>query len=208
LLNPEKLLSSAARIYGDQMDLLWGEFRPVPESQLVVIENQGQIKINDLIFHALETPGHASHHFAYLLDGVCFCGDIGGVRMTGARHLRLPMPPPEFHPEKWRQSLEELRQYAITHILPTHFGVFSDVDWHLDAIENALDDVETWMETFMPQGLPDDRLKAEFIQWEAERSRFDQIETEYQNVYQTANPVEISLLGIKRYWKKFHPDNQ
>jgi len=174
LLKPEKLLSSAARIYGDQMGLLWGEFLP---------------------------------HFAYLLDGICFCGDIGGVRMAGARHLRLPMPPPEFHPHIWRQSLIKLRQHSIIHLLPTHFGVFSDVGWYLDAIERALDDVEIWMEEYMPQSLPDDELKAAFIKWEADRSRFDQIEADYLAVYQTANPVEISLLGIQRYWKKNRQDS-
>lgn len=208
MLNPEKLLSSAARIYGDQMGLLWGEFRPVPEAQLVIHDDQQQITIDDLEFHAVETPGHASHHFAYLLDGVCFCGDIGGVRMAGARHLRLPMPPPEFHPGVWRQSLNKLRQYAISHMLPTHFGVFPDANWHLDAIDRALDDVENWMDEFMPQDLPENRLKAEFIRWEAERSRFDRIEADNQAVYQTANPVEISLLGIQRYWKKFRQENQ
>jgi len=88
-------------------------------------------------------------------------------------------------------------------MLPTHFGVFSDVEWHLDAIERALDDVETWMEDFMPQALPYEELKTEFVKWEAERSMFDQIEAGYQAVYQTANPVEISLFGIQRYWKKY-----
>ena len=206
LLNPDKLLSSAARIYGDQMGLLWGEFRPVPQARLVIHEDLEQITINELTFQALETPGHASHHFAYLLDGICFCGDIGGVRMVGAQHIRLPMPPPEYHPLQWCKSLEKLRNYPITHMLPTHFGIFSDVEWHLDAIEHALDDVETWMEEFMPQALPYDELKAEFVKWEAERSMFDQIEAGYQAVYQTANPVEISLFGIQRYWKKYHQD--
>lgn len=207
LANPDRLLSSAARIYGDQMDLLWGEFRPVPEAQLVTHLDREEIAIGGLTFQALDTPGHASHHFAYLLEGICFCGDIGGVRMSGARHLRLPMPPPEFHPGKWRKSLQLIRQYPISHMLPTHFGIFSDVDWHLDAIEQALDDVEKWMEEYMPQELPPDLLKAEFVRWEAERSRADNIEADYQSVYQTANPVDISLLGTQRYWKKHRSNN-
>ena len=206
LLNPEKLLSSAARIYGDQMGLLWGEFQPVPEDMLEIHRDREPIVINELTFLALDTPGHASHHFAYLLDGTCFCGDIGGVRMEGARHLRLPMPPPEFHPDLWRQSLKTLRQHAISHLLPTHFGIFADVDWHLDAIELALDDVETWMDEVMPQGLNQDELKSEFIAWESRRSQADRIEAEYQSGYQAANPVEISLLGIQRYWKKYRQE--
>lgn len=206
LIDPEKLLASAGRIYGEQMDLLWGEFLPVPESHLVIHEDQEQIMIEDLTFQALDTPGHASHHFAYLLDGICFSGDIGGVRMTGMRHLRLPMPPPEFHPGKWRESLARLRQVNITQILPTHFGKFSDVDWHLDAIELALDQVETWMEEVMPQNLPLEQLRREFLKWESRRSTGDQIGADDQQVYQTANPIEISLLGIQRFWKKYRQD--
>lgn len=203
LINPEKLLSSAARIYGDQMDLLWGEFRPVPESQLVIHQEQEQIKIGQLTFQALDTPGHASHHFAYLLDGTCFSGDIGGIRMAGVRHLRLPMPPPEFNPLLWRQSLATLRQHEIQHIIPTHFGIFSDPAWHLEALERALDQVEDWMEKYMPKGLSPEQLKREFVKWEAGRSQIDHIEDEDQSVYQAANPVEISLLGIQRYWSKY-----
>ena len=203
LVNPGKLLSSAARIYGDQMDLLWGEFKPVPASQLVVHEDGELIQIEELTFQALETPGHASHHFAYLMDGSCFSGDIGGVRMTGSRHLRLPMPPPEFNPIEWRQSLDKLRQQTFLQIIPTHFGIFLDPGWHLDAIERALDGIETWMDKFMPHSLPPEQLKAEFIQWETERSHADQIAAVDQAVYQAANPVEISLLGIQRYWKKY-----
>jgi glyoxylase-like metal-dependent hydrolase (beta-lactamase superfamily II) len=204
LINPQKLLTSAERIYGDQMGLLWGEFRPVPETNLEIHYHQDDIHINELTFRVLETPGHASHHNAYLLDGVCFCGDIGGVRMIGARHLRLPMPPPEFDPGKWRYSLGVLQHHAITHMLPTHFGVFSDVDWHLDAIERALDDVEVWMDQYMPLDLPDRELKEAFIEWETTRTQIDQIDIDYHFVYQTANPAEISLLGIKRFWKKHH----
>ena len=108
LLNPEKLLASAARIYGDNMHTLWGEFLPVPEEQLTVHEDGEVIEIEGLRFRALDTPGHAFHHYAYIYQEVCFSGDIGGVRVGGARHVRLPMPPPEFNLELWRESVRRL----------------------------------------------------------------------------------------------------
>jgi glyoxylase-like metal-dependent hydrolase (beta-lactamase superfamily II) len=204
LLNPQKLLSSAGRIYGDKMELLWGEFLPVPDSQVVIHQDQELIEIENLTFRALETTGHASHHFAYFLDGACFSGDIGGVRMTGVRHIRLPMPPPEFHLGSWRHSLEILRQEEISHILPTHFGIFTDPDWHLAALDEALDDIENWMEEIMPKELPLKEFKAEFLKWESQRAQADNIDPQFSNVYRTANPPEISILGIQRYWRKFH----
>ena len=204
LLNPQKLLSSAGRIYGDKMELLWGAFLPVTESQVVIHQDQELIEIENLTFRPLETTGHASHHFAYILDGACFSGDIGGVRMTGARHIRLPMPPPEFHLESWRHSLEILRQEEISRIIPTHFGIFTDPDWHLAALDEALDDIENWMEEIMPKELPSEEFKAEFLKWESQRAQADNIDPQFSNVYRTANPPEISILGIQRYWRKFH----
>lgn len=203
LIDPQKLLASAGRIYGDRMDLLWGEFLPVPESQLNIHLDREIIEINNLVFLPLDTPGHASHHFAYLLAGACFSGDIGGVRMTGARHIRLPMPPPEFHLEHWRSSLDILRSQEIFHILPTHFGIFSDPDWHLAAVEGALDDVEAWMVQYMPENLSADEFENEFLKWERQRARADLIDNHDMNVYRTANPPEISMLGIQRYWHKY-----
>jgi glyoxylase-like metal-dependent hydrolase (beta-lactamase superfamily II) len=207
LIDPQRLLASAGRIYGDEMDLLWGEFLPVPESQLVIHQDREAIEIGDLVFRPLETTGHASHHYAYLLGEVCFSGDILGVRMTGVRHIRLPMPPPEFHPGKWRNSLEILQQEAISHILPTHFGIFSDPDWHLAAVEKALDDVEAWMDAVMSRELPPDDFEAEYLEWESQRALADNINPPVRKIYKTANPSSISILGIQRYWRKYRQEN-
>ncbi len=207
LINPEKLLASAGRIYGDKMDLLWGEFSPVPESQVVIHQDRETIEIEQLVFLPLETTGHASHHFVYMLESACFSGDIAGVRMAGTRHIRLPMPPPEFHLEQWRASLQILRAQEIAHILPTHFGIFSDPDWHLDAVSRALDEVDAWMDEFMPKEMPPDEFEAEFLKWERERAQADLIDSQDMNVYRTANPPEISMLGIQRYWRKYRQES-
>lgn len=202
LIEPERLLSSAERIYGDQMELLWGEFFPVPESSLVIHQDREFIEINNLVFQAIETPGHASHHFAYLFNSACFTGDIGGVRMAETKHVRLPMPPPEFHLESWKQSIEVLRNENISCILPTHFGMFTDPEWHFAALMDGLNDVEIWMEEFMPKKLPPNEFRAEFLRWESERARKDHINNQISDVYRAANPPEISILGIQRYWQK------
>ncbi len=97
MLNPEKLLASAGRIYGDRMDSLWGEFLSVPEDRLKVAEDAQEIVIGSMQFLPVNTPGHAEHHYAYLFEDICFSGDIGGVRIPGFPYLRVPMPPPELH---------------------------------------------------------------------------------------------------------------
>src|SRR5687767_5725248 len=70
MLNPEKLLASAARIYGDRMRSLWGEFLPVPESRLNVPNDMEEIAIGKLRFQPVNTPGHAEHHYAYLYEDI------------------------------------------------------------------------------------------------------------------------------------------
>lgn len=203
LRNPEKLLASARRIYGEQMDTLWGEFLPVPEEKLCVIKDGECVEVGGLSLRAMDTPGHAYHHHVYFHEDICFSGDIGGVRMAGLRHLRLPMPPPEFHLESWRQSLAKLKKERFNFIAPTHFGIYADPAWHLTALEKALDEVEAWMEAVMPNQLPLEELNAEFLQWTRQRSLAAGIDPEILDIYEAANPSWMSTLGIQRYWEKY-----
>jgi glyoxylase-like metal-dependent hydrolase (beta-lactamase superfamily II) len=207
LIDPEKLLSSAQRIYGDAMDSLWGEFLSVPPERLSVLQDGEVVEVGDLCFRALETPGHASHHLAYLFQDICFSGDIGGVRMSGVKHLRLPMPPPEFHLELWRESIFRLqREYqrgAFQRIAPTHFGLFDDPVWHLDALKNELEAVESWLMETMSGDPPLDQLTELFVSWAQARSRQQGVESTTVANFETANPSWMSATGLQRYWRKF-----
>jgi len=205
LVDPSRLLASAARIYQERMQSLWGDFEPVPTAQLVILEDGQEIEVGPYTMRALDTPGHANHHLAYLLDTICFSGDVGGVRIQaeGKRHLRVPMPPPEFHPPRWRESLAKLKRERITRIAPTHFGFFDDVDWHLDEILAELDAVEDWMEKIMPRGLELEELRAEFLNWVKSRAAQLDLSGQAQDAFEKANPSGMSADGIYRYWHKY-----
>ena len=202
LADPSKLLRSAARIYGDAMDRLWGDTLPVPAEQLVQLHDRDTIEIGPLHFEALDTPGHAYHHMAYLLDGTCFTGDVGGVRMQGVHHVVLPLPPPEIDLPRWRDSLATLRTAGITRIAPTHFGLFEDVNWHLDALEQALDETERWTASTMADPPPDDLLKTHVSAWQRDLARADGVTDRQWHRYETANPSWMAAAGLKRYWRK------
>ena len=202
MLNPEKLLVSAQRIYGDRMESLWGEFLPVPPGQLHVPKDAEEIVIGRLEFLPLNTPGHAEHHFSYLLEDVVFSGDVGGVRIPGYRYLRVPMPPPELHLERWRESVALLRQQKPARIAPTHFGFFEDVDWHLREIENGLDAAARWIEEVMPADLPVDELRQSFTDWMNAEGEKIGLDAETTKAYDLANPLGMSADGLLRYWKK------
>jgi glyoxylase-like metal-dependent hydrolase (beta-lactamase superfamily II) len=207
MIQPDKLLASAARIYGDQMDSLWGEFLPVPADKLIVIQDGENIEIEGICIRALDTPGHANHHFAYIYEDTCFSGDIGGVRLPGPAHLRLPMPPPELNLKKWRASLEKLKREYLAgnyaRIAPTHFGIYRDTDWHLAALFDTLDEIDAWIEAIMPDEPGMDKLNDRFLEWSERRSLKQGITQELLEAYEAANPSWMSAQGLQRYWEKF-----
>ena len=203
LIDPERLLASAARIYGEKMNELWGEFLPVPEARLTLVQDGEEIVIGELRFLALYTPGHAEHHCAYLLEETCFSGDIGGVRMPGHHYLRLPFVPPELHLEKWRESLERLRQLHLRYIIPTHFGIFEDVEWHLQNACEQIDLALRWLETVMPADPPVEDLRQRFVAWLDGQARAGGLSDKVIQAYQIANPTWMSADGLQRYWRKY-----
>ena len=203
MLNPEKLLASATRIYGDCMDTLWGEFLPVPESQLKVPNDAESIKIGNMEFLPINTPGHAEHHYSYLFEDVLFCGDVGGVRIPGYPYLRVPMPPPELHLERWHESIARLREERFARIGPTHFGIFDDPQWQLDEVEKGLDAASHWLEATMPANLPIEELRQNFVNWMMAEGEKIGLDDGVVKAYELANPLGMSADGLLRYWKKY-----
>lgn len=207
MLNPEKLIASATRIYGDRMQTLWGEFLPVAESQLKVPKDAEEITIGNLKFLAINTPGHAEHHYSYLFEDVCFSGDVGGVRIPGYQYLRVPMPPPELHFGKWRESMARLRALKFSRIAPTHFGIFDDADWHLTELEKDMNAAERWLEKTM-QGDPSiDELREKFSTWMVEQANAHNLSDDVIKAYALANPPGMSADGLMRYWRKVKMEN-
>lgn len=202
MLNPEKLIASATRIYGDRMQTLWGEFLPVPEEQLVIPNDAEEIVIGNLRFIPLNTPGHAEHHYSYLFENIVFSGDVGGVRIPGYQYLRVPMPPPELHIERWHESIARLRKEKPARIAPTHFGIFDDVEWHLLEVEKGLDSAALWLEETMPSDPPVEGLRQSFTDWMMKEGEQIGLDPETVKVYELANPLGMSADGLLRYWKK------
>lgn len=206
MLNPERLLASAKRIYGDQMDALWGEFLPVPAEKLTPLSDGQTISIGPLQLTALDTPGHATHHMAYLLDDLCFTGDIGGVRLPGVDHVRVPAPPPEFHLEQWRESLTRLRALPLRRLAPTHFGLFDDPGPHFARLEKALNDLEAWMHATLSNSPSLEELQTHLTAWTYQTARAEGLPEDLWQAYELVNPIWMSASGVYRYWTRTrHP---
>jgi len=202
LLQPEKLLASAARIYGHAMGPLWGEVLPVEPARLRVAADGEELAIGALRFLPINTPGHAEHHFAYMHEGLCFSGDVGGVRIPGYPYLRVPMPPPELHLGKWRESLARLREQHPDRIAPTHFGIYDDVDWQLREVEKGVDAAERWLDEMMATEPTTEALREGFEQWMADEAAEQGLSEDVMQCYALANPPGMSADGLERYWRK------
>ena len=204
MLNPEKLLASATRIYGDRMDTLWGEFLPVPQEKLRVIGDGQEIVLGALEFLPINTPGHAEHHYAYLFEDICFSGDVGGVRIPGYQYLRCPMVPPELHLQRWHDSVKRLREEQFAYIAPTHFGIYDDPEWQLREVEKGLYDAERWIDKMMAEDSspPIEALRESFTTWMVEQGAAFGLSEDVVKAYGLANPPGMSADGLFRYWKK------
>jgi glyoxylase-like metal-dependent hydrolase (beta-lactamase superfamily II) len=142
LIDPAKLISSASRIYGDQMEPLWGEFAAIAVQQVHALVDGQVIEVAGRRIEAVFTPGHAHHHIAYgdLAEHFAFTGDVGGVRMQGTDYVCPPTPPPDLDPELWHESIARLQGFDLERLYLTHFGEFRDVDRHLGDLGPNLDE--------------------------------------------------------------------
>jgi glyoxylase-like metal-dependent hydrolase (beta-lactamase superfamily II) len=208
LANPEKLLASAGRIYGDQMDRLWGKFLPVPRAQLCIPEDGEEMTVGSLRLVVRFMPGHAEHHNVYCFENTGFTGDVGGVRMQGCRYLRAPMPPPELHFGKWRDSIGRMRAQKFRRLAPTHFGFFEDVGWHWDALLHSLDRAERWLEEQMQSEPSLEELRALFDGWMAGEASQAGLDEEALRALMLSNPTGMSADGMLRYWQKRRASRQ
>ena len=203
MVNPERLLASAGRLYKEDMDRLWGYFLPVPGEKVNIPQDGQPLELHGHVFVPYDTPGHASHHFAYLWNDVLFTGDIAGVRLPGSRHVRLPTPPPEFHLEQWRASIQKLLQVPARQWVLTHFGPVDDPQWHGQRILEILDRLDAWLQTHMPQ-MPDaETLTQQLLAWTWDLGQEDGLTQEEHERYEKVNPTWMSALGVQRYWRKF-----
>ncbi len=140
LLDPSRLLASATRLYGDQMDSLWGAIHPVPERNLVPLDGGEECDIGGRRFRSLATPGHAVHHMAWLDDttGIAFVGDATGERFPRTTMVIPVTPPPDIDVEAMLTSTAAIRDWHPMHLFLTHFGLYRDVTRHLDDHDTRL----------------------------------------------------------------------
>ena len=190
LVDPSKLLTSAGRLYGDDMWELWGEVAPVPEERITALSGGETVEG----FRVAYTPGHASHHVSYLHEesGDAYVGDVAGVRIPPYGWVVAPTPPPEIDVETWMDSIHKITEWNPQSLRLTHFGQVTSVMDHLHRLRTALvNQAERARmkdeETFIA------RMEEELL---------DASDPATVEAFEQAAPPNQLYMGLERYWRK------
>ena len=202
VIDPEKLLASAARLYGDQMDRLWGEVAAVPARNLTVLRGGERVEAGGRTFEVAYTPGHASHHVSYFdsASGVAFVGDTAGICVDGG-YVLPPTPPPDVDLELWRTSVARIDAWAPQTIFITHFGPIHDVRPHLQTLLANLDITSAIVRRLLSEPGTDEEKGRRFAEQLFREMRRQMTDAQLA-AYHLAAPLDILWLGLARYWRK------
>jgi len=208
LVDPAKLLASATRLYGDQMDSLWGAFLPVPAANVHALAGGERIAAAGTSLQVAYTPGHAKHHVSYLDEttGVAYVGDTGGIRVSGD-FLLAPTPPPDIDLAAWQHSLDTIDAWRPVSLFLTHFGVVTGAKAHLLRFRETLATQAEAVRQSMTAGNTDEERTRVFVEHLRREVRKAMPEHEARAT-ELAAPFDQLWQGLDRYWKKQSTNNE
>ncbi|MGI9558841.1 MAG: MBL fold metallo-hydrolase, partial [Thermodesulfobacteriota bacterium] len=207
LVAPERLVSSAARVFGDKMETLWGDINPVPSDNVKVVEDNETVSLGNVKIRAFDTPGHAGHHHSYLVDGALFSGDSAGVRINSGAVIP-PTPAPEINIELWQETVKKIREISPDFLCPTHFGEHSDVSEHLDELSENLERFSSWVGERVEAGVPEEEIAPDFQKFLEEHVLARSDDKTMLETYRNTDTVGMNTGGLARYWKKFRMEKK
>lgn len=192
LSSPERLIDSATRLYGDAMDTLWGAIEPVPAERLHSLSGGETVEG----FRVAFTPGHASHHVAFLHEatGAAFTGDVAGIRILPAPLVIPHAPPPDIDLPGWERSLDTLTAWQPSTLRLGHFGTVEDVPQHLEALRARLH-----------RNAELARREARDAFLEAATRDAAELPEDARAAYSLVATVEHSYQGLRRYFERQRP---
>jgi glyoxylase-like metal-dependent hydrolase (beta-lactamase superfamily II) len=203
LVNPDKLLASAARLYGPEMDRLWGEVRAVPADSLVTLTGGERVTASGRELLVAYTPGHASHHVSYFSadTGIAFVGDTAGIKRTANGYVLPPTPPPDIDPTTWNVSLDVIGGWRPETLFLTHFGPSANAAAHIAEMRENLAFVTDLVKTSLSREESDEARET----WFTEQVRLElrrRLSVPDADAYEVAGRYDLNWRGLARYIRK------
>ena len=204
MVDPSRLVSSAARLYGDaMMDELWGPIEPVPESAIVTLRGGEQLAAGGRSWEVAYTPGHASHHVSFFdrESGLAFVGDTAGVKVVPGGLVLPPTPPPDIDVTKWLTSLATIEAWRPRTLFLTHFGPSDLPDPHLAELREQLRFCEQAARDALAGGGDEQAMESRFVaRVRAEMLR--RLTPSELDGYEMAGRFDLNWRGLARYLRK------
>ncbi|HEV7888863.1 MAG TPA: MBL fold metallo-hydrolase [Acidimicrobiales bacterium] len=197
LAEPARLVDSAARVYGELLDKLYGRLDPTPPERLHVLDDGEEVRIGPgRVLTTVDSPGHAKHHLG-LHDsesGILFVGDAVGVRLPDAGVLRPSTPPPDFDLDQALHSLQKFAARRPVGVALAHYGLVPNPDTVLD---EAADTLRRWA-AVAEQAWREDRDIAAALE-EAFAGDLVDVASEHRDKLETLNGVHSNAAGFRRW---------
>ena len=203
MADPSKLLRSASRLYGDSLERLFGEFLPVPASNLSVLHGGEILTQGSRQLRVLYTPGHASHHVTYFdpAEGIAFVGDTAGISINGHPFVLPATPPPDISIELWDASLHAIAGLHPEKLFLTHFSFSKNPEVHLASYRDRLHRWADLSSEILRRGLDEAASMQAFAEESAmEAAQF--LSLEELSHYAFNGALHLSWLGLTRYHRK------
>lgn len=201
MIDPSKLIASATKIYGDKMDFLWGALKPIDKAAIMTPEDGSTLTFGDVEIKCLYTPGHAYHHIAWQIGDSIITGDVAGVRIAEGPAVP-PCPPPDIDIEAWISSIDLLIKHNPRYLYLTHFGKISDPEKHLKELKIRLIKYADFIKVEALDGKTPEEIIPIFRQMALDDLREHGVHGEDLERYDAANPADMSVAGLLRYWVK------
>jgi glyoxylase-like metal-dependent hydrolase (beta-lactamase superfamily II) len=204
LVDPTKLVDSAAMVYGDLLDSLYGRLTPTDAARVHVLADGEDIAVSpNRRLRTVDSPGHAKHHLA-LHDsdsGLLFAGDAVGVRLPAAGILRPATPPPDFDLDAAITSLRKFADRNPSGVALAHFGLLPDP---MDMLVEAEEILTRWAEVATAAWQEGRDIAAALD--DAFAVDLDHLDDEAREIMDTLNGVHSNAAGFQR-WLEKRPGN-
>ena len=203
LVDPSRLVDSAARVYGDLLDSLYGRLDPTPAERVHVLEDGETVDVGGgRTLTTVDSPGHAKHHLALhdSQSGILFVGDAVGVRLPDAGVLRPSTPPPDFDLDQALHSLDKFAARRPTGIALAHYGLVPDP---ATICEEAKDTLRRWADVAEKAWREDRDIAAALDETFA--GDLTGVEGPQREKLETLNGVHSNAAGFRRWLETRQP---
>lgn len=195
LADPERLVRSTRRTFGEAHDRLWGAVVPVPPHTLRAWRAGGADPASLIV---IPTPGHIQHHLAYLHvdSGTLLAGDALGIVLAPAAPTHPATPPPSVQVNAWFDSLDRLEQLGPDAVGVAHFGIHEDAAGRIEQMRAALEALTDRVRGALRDGNDQDRQRFQHDTIELQAGARDRTQVErYFEAFRAASDWD----GI-RFW--------